>query len=134
VKIIKILDDTVLVAKQDKSLIEVNIKDFDFPPKIDDEIEVYQNENHTIIKKVEKQLKTIEKPKGTIPVQKLTYSLLAIFLGGLGAHKFYIGKIKTGILMLLFCWTYIPAIIGLIEGLVALSKKSDNGYIYIESK
>lgn len=41
--------------------------------------------------------------------------LLALFLGGLGAHKFYMGKPALGILYLLFCWTGIPALIALIE-------------------
>lgn len=44
-----------------------------------------------------------------------TAVLLALFLGGVGAHKFYMGDIGMGILYLLFSWTYIPAIIGLIE-------------------
>lgn len=44
-----------------------------------------------------------------------TAVLLAIFLGGLGAHKFYMGQTGLGILYLLFCWTYIPSIIALIE-------------------
>lgn len=53
--------------------------------------------------------------------ERITAALLAIFLGGVGAHKFYLGKTGSGILYLLFCWTLIPALIGLIEGLVYLS-------------
>jgi TM2 domain-containing membrane protein YozV len=41
--------------------------------------------------------------------------LLALFLGGLGVHKFYMGQIGMGVLYLLFCWTTIPAWIALIE-------------------
>jgi TM2 domain-containing membrane protein YozV len=41
--------------------------------------------------------------------------LLALFLGGLGAHKFYLGQTGLGVLYLLFCWTTIPSIIALIE-------------------
>lgn len=52
--------------------------------------------------------------------------MLAIFLGGLGIHKFYLGKIGMGILYLCFCWTYVPAIIGLIEGIVYLASNDHN--------
>lgn len=44
-----------------------------------------------------------------------TAVLLALFLGGLGAHKFYMGQTGMGILYLVFCWTYIPSIIAFIE-------------------
>ena len=44
-----------------------------------------------------------------------TAVLLAVFLGGLGVHKFYMGENGLGVLYLVFCWTYIPAVIGLIE-------------------
>lgn len=47
---------------------------------------------------------------------KLAAGLLGIFLGDFGAHKFYLGRWKMGLLYLAFCWTIIPAIIGFIEG------------------
>lgn len=46
--------------------------------------------------------------------------LLAIFLGGVGAHKFYMGNTKMGILYLIFCWTYIPSLIAFVEGIIYL--------------
>ena len=51
---------------------------------------------------------------------KLAAGLLGIFLGDFGAHKFYLGKPGMGILYLLFFWTGIPAVIGLIEGILYL--------------
>ena len=45
------------------------------------------------------------------------YALLAVFLGGLGAHKFYMGKIGIGIIYLLLCWCFVPSVIALIEAL-----------------
>lgn len=56
-----------------------------------------------------------QEPVGT--KSKSTAGILAILLGGFGIHKFYLGKSGMGILYLLFCWTYIPAIIGFIEGI-----------------
>jgi len=44
--------------------------------------------------------------------------ILALFLGGLGVHKFYFGQIGLGIVYLLFCWTFIPTIIALIEAII----------------
>ena len=51
---------------------------------------------------------------------KLAAALFALFLGGIGIHKFYLGRIGWGIVYLLFCWTVIPAIIGFIEGILLL--------------
>lgn len=52
---------------------------------------------------------------------KLVAALFALFLGGLGIHKFYLGMIGWGVVYLLFCWTFIPALIGFIEGIVLLA-------------
>ncbi|SRR5579883_1459723 len=49
---------------------------------------------------------------------KSTAGILALFFGGLGIHKFYLGEGGKGILYLLFFWTYIPAIIGIVEAVV----------------
>jgi len=52
--------------------------------------------------------------------------LLAIVLGGLGAHKFYLNRPGWGVVYLLFCWTFIPSILGLIEGLLYLGMSEDS--------
>jgi TM2 domain-containing membrane protein YozV/type II secretory pathway pseudopilin PulG len=49
------------------------------------------------------------------PVSKAALLLLTFFLGGIGAHKFYLGKYWQGALYLLFFWTYIPALAALVE-------------------
>ena len=48
-------------------------------------------------------------------------ALLALLLGGIGVHKFYLGSFFLGVLYLMFFWTAIPAIIGLIEGIYYLT-------------
>lgn len=57
---------------------------------------------------------------------KIVAGILAILLGGIGIHKFYLGKIGMGILYVCFCWTGIPAIIGFIEGLLYLCSNDEN--------
>ena len=56
---------------------------------------------------------------------KLAAALLAIFLGGLGIHKFYLGMKWWGLFYLLFCWTGIPAIVGFIEGIIYLFQSEE---------
>ena len=59
-------------------------------------------------------------------VNKYVYYALAFFLGGFGAHKFYVKKNKNALLYLLFCWTGIPGVIGMVEGVLTLMRPSDS--------
>ncbi len=50
--------------------------------------------------------------------------VLALFLGGIGVHKYYFGQIGIGIVYLIFCWSFIPSVIGFIEAIMM------NGTVY----
>ncbi|HXJ51239.1 MAG TPA: pilin [Burkholderiales bacterium] len=52
------------------------------------------------------------------PVSKTALLLLTFLLGGIGAHKFYLGKYWQGALYLLFFWTYIPGVAALVEFII----------------
>lgn len=67
------------------------------------------------------QQNTVNSERAGWPVKsKVVAGILAILLGSLGIHKFYLGQSGKGILYILFCWTYIPSILGLIEGITIL--------------
>lgn len=57
---------------------------------------------------------------------KIAAGILAIFFGGIGVHKFYLGQVGMGVVYLLFCWTCIPAVLGLIEGIIYLTSNDHN--------
>jgi TM2 domain-containing membrane protein YozV len=56
-----------------------------------------------------------------------TAAVLALLLGGIGAHKFYLGRGGQGVLYLVFCWTFIPALIALVD-FVMLLVMSDESF------
>jgi TM2 domain-containing membrane protein YozV/ribosomal protein L40E len=53
---------------------------------------------------------------------RVAAALFALFLGGFGVHKFYLGQVGMGIVYLLFCWTFIPSIIAFVEGIILLTQ------------
>lgn len=68
--------------------------------------------------------------------KKVLVGVLAIILGGFGVHKFILGYTKEGIIQLVLtivsCGA-IGSIIGLIEGIIYLTKSDDEFYsIYQE--
>lgn len=66
---------------------------------------------------------------GSVPHRgktKVLAGLLGLLLGGLGIHKFYLGCWGWGIIYIMFVWTWIPAIVGSIEGIVFLVMAEDN--------
>jgi TM2 domain-containing membrane protein YozV len=74
-----------------------------------------------------------DKPPGA--EKKIVAGILGILLGGLGIHKFYLGYIKEGIIQILLSFVCVGGIIGLIEGIIYLTK-SDADFVatYITGK
>lgn len=54
-------------------------------------------------------------------------TLLALALGGVGAHRFYLGQPKIGLAMLLFSWTFLPMLVGVVD-FVRLAFMSDREF------
>jgi TM2 domain-containing membrane protein YozV len=71
--------------------------------------------------------------------KKLAAGLCGIFLGYLGVHKFILGYTTEGIILLVLsltcCGLFVTPIIGLIEGIIYLTKTDDEFYnTYIANK
>ena len=62
--------------------------------------------------------KPIESDQNAKKLSKGLATALAFFLGSVGAHSFYLGNMRSGIVRLLFCWTMIPGLIGLYDALM----------------
>lgn len=56
---------------------------------------------------------------------KITAGVLALIIGGFGIHHFYLGNTIRGVIYLLLCWTFVPAIIAFIEGIIYLTASDD---------
>jgi len=67
--------------------------------------------------------------------KKMVAGILAILLGGLGIHKFYLGYTKTGVIMLVVSLVLgvvtcgigfsLMGIVGLVEGIIYLTKTDE---------
>lgn len=64
-------------------------------------------------------------PTGKSGKSKIVAGLFGILLGGIGVHHFYMGNTGLGIVDILFCWTGIPGILGLINGIIYMTESDD---------
>lgn len=58
---------------------------------------------------------------GSGPYNRLAAGLFALLLGWIGVHKFYLGSWGWGLVYLLFFWSGITWIVGIIEGILFLT-------------
>lgn len=62
--------------------------------------------------------------------KRVIAGILGILLGSLGVHKFYLGYTKEGIIQLIIsiCSCGVLSILGLIEGIIYLTKTDEEFY------
>lgn len=169
-KIIKITEEHIIVAEEDKSVKKIPLTAIDFTPKLNKRVEIYLLDDEFIVNEVENEkmetppkrsyeadLESIRdkininivnenKPQNINSnyssnhqnvnthyeqysqgnVSKWGFVFMSLFLGGLGGNFFMLRKPLLGVLCIFFVWTYIPALIGLFHGIVALFKKPDH--------
>lgn len=98
------------------------LKKMNTPQQEEQEMSNEQLQNE-ILKEQLAQLKSMKEDSNKPSL--MVYILLALFLGGIGAHDFYIGKTGKGLIKLAFCWTGIPSIIALFNIIGALMNKQN---------
>ena len=154
-KVIKVENEVVMIGADDGSIREVRKSDCYSDVAPGDEVDMFSDETKTVVIKKETRQPfdqedsqksvniQISNSNSNVPanpiyvtsskaVNKVLYCILAFFLRWLGVHKFYAGKIGTGLLFLVFCWTGIPAIIAIFDFIIGLCKSSDvNGRILV---
>lgn len=114
---------------------------FTAPKKVKD-----SNKKKSSAKKVSTKKTTKEATKSTTvktvrksaskerKVNKVVYAILTILFGTIGINKFYAGKVRAGILSIIFCWTLIPTVLSIAEFITILTEKADkDGKIAVSS-
>lgn len=60
-----------------------------------------------------------------IQKSRTTAAILAIFLGGLGVHQFYLGNTQWGVIFLLLGLTGISETLGIVQGVIYLTRTDE---------
>ena len=120
-RIVKIVNGVMMVGKSDGSIIEVPASSYTGKyPREGVFVTLYNNpDGGYIISPID------EGVAGEHVVNKQTYILLTLFLGGIGVHNFYSKHYISGVIYLVLCWTLIPCLFALIDLIRALLKHSD---------
>lgn len=58
-------------------------------------------------------------------VNKKKYIWLALLTGWMGGHRFYEKRYKVAMLYLLFCWTFVPLTMIVIDIMIVIPKEPD---------
>jgi TM2 domain-containing membrane protein YozV len=73
------------------------------------------NKNHYLSGLTSEEQMMFLTETGRLHKSDTTAFLLTFFLGGIGAHRFYLRQKDLGILYAVFCWTLIPTVAALCE-------------------
>ena len=125
-KILKVdlQNSKALISNEDtKTMEEVELKHFSFSPQEGEYVNMYKNGDNYFIEKasnVATQASTTANSGETKKINKIMYILVAIFLGGIGVHKFICGKPLIGILYILL--TLFTFVIGWILSIIDIIK------------
>ena len=93
--------------------------------KVTEQVQKSQSQPQIVVQQVAQA--TVSGINPSWPVKSKTVAgILGIFFGGLGLHKFYMGKPLMGILYLCLSWTFVPEVIGFFEGISYLCSSDEN--------
>ena len=93
--------------------------------KVTEQVQQSQSQPQIVVQQVAQA--TVSGINPSWPVKSKTVAgILGIFFGGLGLHKFFMGKPLMGILYLCLSWTFVPEVIGFFEGISYLCSSDEN--------
>lgn len=127
-KIIKIENHITYIGNEHGEFTEIPIEHFGFDPHVGDYVEFHKNGEDFIVSKINPVDRLTG---GKSSKSKVVAGILALFLGSLGIHWFYLGFTTRAIIRLIIWlivfWTgfgfVIMAIWALVDGILLLTAK-----------
>src|SRR5574344_1341048 len=112
----------VKVGMDDGSVAHVSLKEFSFIPQVNSIVEIFKDGDSYVVNQTTNALSHVNSNYSnygdTVVISRVTYVLLACFLGIFGGHKFYQGNSGVGFVYLaisiigLFLFFLGPVIVG----------------------